>query len=51
MVIHHDKSAYGKLKPLKEDLSEKKLAEMLKELNSSENEKFEEDGKKDKEDK
>ena len=32
MTIHHDKLAYGKLKPNMEELSEDKLNEMLKQL-------------------
>lgn len=34
MAIHHDKMAYGKLAKTSEELSEEKLAEMLKKLNS-----------------
>lgn len=34
MAIHHDKMAYGKLAKTGEELSEEKLAEMLKKLNS-----------------
>lgn len=41
MTIHHDKMAYGKLAKTSEELSEEKLAEMLKRLNSEE---CEEDG-------
>lgn len=33
MAIHHDKMAYGKLAKTSEELSEEKLAEMLKRLN------------------
>lgn len=32
MTIHHDKLAYGKLSPLSEELTQEKLAAMLKEL-------------------
>lgn len=32
MTIHHDKLAYGKLASQSEDISEEKLAEMLKAL-------------------
>lgn len=38
MTIHHDKLAYGKLASSREDLSEDKLAEMLKKLNEEEDE-------------
>lgn len=38
MVIHHDKMAYGRLASSREDLSEEKLAEMLKRLNCDERE-------------
>ena len=34
MVIHHDKLAYGKIASNTEELSEDKLLEMLKKLNS-----------------
>lgn len=34
MAIHHDKMAYGRLAKTSEELSEEKLAEMLKKLNS-----------------
>lgn len=37
MTIHHDKMAYGKLIATSEELSEEKIAEMLKKLNSEEN--------------
>ncbi len=33
MTIHHDKLAYGKLASSREELSEERLAAMLKELN------------------
>lgn len=33
MTIHHDKMAYGKLAPVREDVTEARLAEMLKALN------------------
>lgn len=33
MTIHHDKLAYGKLASSREDVSEKRLEEMLKKLN------------------
>lgn len=36
MTIHHDKMAYGKLAKTSEELSEEKLAEMLKRLGSEE---------------
>lgn len=36
MAIHHDKMAYGKLAKTSEELSEEKLAEMLKKLNGEE---------------
>lgn len=39
MTIHHDKLAYGKLASTREDLSEARLEEMLKELNGDEDEK------------
>ena len=32
MAIHHDKKAYGKLAPSQENVSEERLAEMLKKL-------------------
>ena len=48
MAIHHDKMAYGKLAKTSEELSEEKLAEMLKRLNSEEEESSEEDTKSDK---
>lgn len=48
MTIHHDKMAYGKLAKTSEELSEEKLAEMLKKLNSEEEESAEEDTKSDK---
>lgn len=35
MTIHHDKMAYGRLAASREDLSEDKLAQMLKELNGT----------------
>ncbi len=38
MTIHHDKLAYGKLKPNMEELSEDKLFEMLSLLNEGEEE-------------
>lgn len=41
MAIHHDKMAYGKLAKTSEELSEEKLAEMLKKLNSEDCEKDE----------
>ena len=36
MTIHHDKLAYGKLASSREDVSEKRLAEMLEKLNEKE---------------
>jgi len=36
MTIHHDKLAYGKLASTQEDVSEDRLAEMLKKLNGTE---------------
>ena len=38
MTIHHDKLAYGKLAKLNEELSEERLAQMIKELNGEEEE-------------
>lgn len=38
MTIHHDKLAYGRLAKTSEELSEAKLAEMLKKLNSADDE-------------
>lgn len=38
MTIHHDKMAYGKLEKTSEELSEEKIAEMLKKLKSGEEE-------------
>ena len=35
MTIHHDKMAYGRLAPLREDFSEERLAEMAKLLSES----------------
>lgn len=35
MAIHHDKAAYGKLAKQSEDLSEERLAEMLKALSEN----------------
>ena len=35
MAIHHDKMAYGRLQSMKEELSEEKIAEMLRELNET----------------
>lgn len=32
MTIHHDKAAYGKLAKTSEELSEEKIAQMLKKL-------------------
>ena len=34
MVIHHDKMAYGKIKPLKDEIDEFRLAAMAKKLSS-----------------
>lgn len=36
MTIHHDKLAYGKLAKTSEELSEEKIAEMLKKLEEEE---------------
>ncbi len=36
MTIHHDKLAYGKLAPTKEELSESDILKMLAKLNSEE---------------
>ncbi|MDE5721615.1 MAG: hypothetical protein K2I30_02590 [Clostridia bacterium] len=36
MTIHHDKLAYGKLASEVEELSEDKIAQMLKELSEAE---------------
>ena len=33
MAIHHDKMAYGKLAPTKEELSEAELLKMISKLN------------------
>ncbi len=38
MTIHHDKLAYGKLASSREELSEERLAAMLKELNEDKKE-------------
>ena len=38
MTIHHDKMAYGRLARTSEELSEDKLAEMLKKLNEADEE-------------
>lgn len=38
MTIHHDKLAYGKLASSREELSEERLAAMLKELNKDKKE-------------
>ncbi len=38
MTIHHDKLAYGKLASAMEEMSEDKLAEMLKQLSEEEDE-------------
>ena len=35
MTIHHDKSAYGRLASSREDVSEERLLEMLKNLNGT----------------
>lgn len=42
MTIHHDKLAYGKLASGMEEMSEDKLAEMLKQLSEEEDEIHEE---------
>lgn len=47
MTIHHDKLAYGKLDPNQEDMSEKQIEEMLKELNAEKDEN-DDDAEKDK---
>ena len=39
MTIHHDKLAYGKLASSREDVSEKRLEEMLKKLNGDDEKK------------
>ena len=44
MAIHHDKMAYGKLKPMKEELSEDALLDLVRLLNEEEDE-IEEKGK------
>ena len=44
MAIHHDKMAYGKLKPMKEELSEEALLDLVRLLNEEEDE-LEEKGK------
>lgn len=49
MTIHHDKLAYGKLASTQENVSEDRLAEMLKKLNGTEPEDGE--GQEDKEEK
>lgn len=36
MVIHHDKMAYGKIKPLQDDLDQTCLAAMVKQLSAEE---------------
>ncbi len=36
MTIHHDKLAYGKLKPLQEELSPEDIALLLDEVNEEE---------------
>lgn len=36
MVIHHDKMAYGKIKPLQDDLDQTRLAAMVKQLSAEE---------------
>lgn len=36
MTIHHDKMAYGRLASSREELSEERLAQMLKALNEGE---------------
>ena len=36
MVIHHDKMAYGKIKPLQDEVDKSRLAAMLKQLSSAE---------------
>ncbi len=38
MTIHHDKLAYGKLESSSEEISEEKIAEMLKQLQDEEEE-------------
>ena len=38
MAIHHDKMAYGKIKPLREETDESRLAAMLKQLSGAEEE-------------
>lgn len=36
MAIHHDKLAYGKIKGTREELSEERIAEMLKRMREEE---------------
>ena len=38
MVIHHDKLAYGKIRTLKDDLDEARLAAMAKKLSAEKEE-------------
>lgn len=38
MAIHHDKMAYGKLAPTKEELSEDEIMKMLKKLSGEDGE-------------
>lgn len=48
MTIHHDKLAYGRLEKTSEEVSEERLAEMLKLLNEEEEKEGEEKNKEDK---
>ena len=36
MVIHHDKMAYGKIKPLQDEVGNSRLTAMLKQLSAAE---------------
>ena len=45
MTIHHDKLAYGRLAKTSEELSQKQIEEMLKELSKPEKDDKEEDKK------
>ncbi len=43
MTIHHDKLGYGKLASSREDISEVRIAEMLKRLNAESTDEKEEE--------
>lgn len=43
MVIHHDKMAYGKIKPLQDELDQFRLTAMAKKLSAAEAEAEEEE--------